>query len=339
MILSPPILLAGTSVAFIVVYNNVHYSAFQRKIDDNTLKGKAMQQSEIKKTDVSPKGARWKNSAVVVTTMAAAFCVGAALPASAEDAPGSAIHGFMDLSLKTDYITPRGLLVHDDGEALQVVNGLVVGITPDVSVVVGTWNDVNLNNQHDPNVEAWNEFDWFIGANWNVGNWALGLQYVEFISPPHNFTTEKNAELTVAYNDGTPGGTFAWKPYAKWFYAISGDSTVVLGKRGGTYDVELGLVPTWNVGDFIVTFPSWVTVGPDEYWGGDNGNVGVASLGVNVKYPLGIPQRFGKWYVDAGVQYYHLVNDSLVDVQTLTVGKSSGDRNLVLGSIGIGFGF
>jgi hypothetical protein len=263
----------------------------------------------------------------------------AAPPVLADAEPPSAIHGFLDLSLKTDYITPRGLLVHDDGQALQVLNGLVFGISPDASIVVGTWNDININNQHDPNVEAWNEFDWFIGANYNIGKWALGLQYVEFISPPHNFVTEKNTELSVAYNDGAPTDSFTLKPYAKLFYAISGDSTVVLGKRGGTYDVELGLTPTWKTGGVIVTFPTWVTVGPDEYWGGDNGNVGVASIGVNVKYPLGIPARFGKWYVDAGVQYYHLVNDSLVDAQMLTVGKSKGDSNLVLGSIGIGFGF
>jgi hypothetical protein len=27
------------------------------------------------------------------------------------------------------------------------------------------------------------------------------------------------------------------------FYAISGDSTVVVGKQGGTYDVEIGMLP------------------------------------------------------------------------------------------------
>jgi hypothetical protein len=276
----------------------------------------------------------------LLTAAAFALGLGAAAPALAEEpAPGSAIHGFMNVSVKTDYITPRGLLVHDDGEAVQVLNGLVFGLTPDTSVVVGTWNDININNQHDPYVEAWNEFDWFIGANTNIGKWTLGLQYVEFISPPNNFVTEKNAELSVAYNDGAAGDAFAWKPYAKWFYAISGDSTVVLGKRGGTYDVELGVTPTWKTSGVIVTFPTWVTVGPDEYWGGDNGNVGVASVGVNVKYPLPVPQQFGKWAVDVGVQYYHLVNDSLVDAQVLTVGKSKGDSNLVLGSIGIGFGF
>lgn len=305
-----------------------------------------MQQRTINRgTDLTikaaaPNTADWKRYAIAaIATLGLGLGVGAATPAFADAAPGSAIHGFMDLSVKTDYITPRGLLVHDDGQALQIVNGLVFGLTPDTSVVVGTWNDININNQHDPYVEAWNEFDWFIGANTNIGKWALGLQYVEFISPPNNFVTEKNAELSIVYNDGAAGDALVWKPYLKWFYAISGDSTVVLGKRGGTYDVELGLTPTWKTGPVVVTFPTWVTVGPEEYWGGDNGNVGVASVGVNVKYPLAIPQQFGKWYVNAGVQYYHLVNDSLVDAQVLTVGATKGDANLYVGSVGIGFGF
>lgn len=278
--------------------------------------------------------------AVVRKEIAAAIvAVGAvAAPAFADDAPGSAIHGFFDVALKTDYITPRGLLVHEDGEALQILNGLVFNLSSSTSVVVGTWNDIQ-RGQHDPYVEAWNEFDWFVGANYASGNWLFGLQYVEFISPPNNFRTEKNAEFSVAYNDGAPGAAFAWKPYAKLFYAISGDSTVVLGDTGDTYDVELGLVPTWKTGPLIVTFPTWVTVGPESYWGGDNGNVGVASTGVNVKYPLKFPPRFGSWYVNAGVQYYHLINDSLVDAQQLTVGAREGDDSIVVGSVGFGFGF
>lgn len=295
-----------------------------------------MQQNRAEQHHLSITGTGWRQC---LTAVACALGLGAALPVAAEDAPGSAIHGFVDISLKTDYITPRGLLVHEDGEALQIVNGLVFGLTPDTSIVFGTWNDINIWNQNDPYVDAWNEFDWFIGVNTNIGNWSLGLQYVEFLSPPNNFKTEKNAEFSIAYNDAKPGGTFAWKPYAKLFYAISGDSTVVLGDTGDTFDVELGITPTWNTGPLVVTFPTWVTVGPESYWGGDNGNVGVASVGVNVKYPLGIPQRFGKWYVNAGLQYYHLINDSLVDAQQITVAAAEGDDSILVGSVGIGFGF
>lgn len=256
-----------------------------------------------------------------------------------EAAPGSAIHGFMGMQLKTDYITPRGLWVHDDGAALQIVNGLVFLTSADTSLVIGTWNDINIMNQHDPYVEAWNEFDWFIAGNYTAGKWAFSLQYVEFISPPNNFETEKNAELSVSYDDSTSGGSFAWKPYLKFFYAIAGDSTVVLGETGDTYDVEIGVTPTFSFGSATVTIPTWVTVGPEEYWGGDNGNVGVASTGIAVKYPLGLPQQFGKWYVEAGVQYYEFINDSLVDAQKLTLGVSEGDDSAVLGMVGIGFSF
>jgi hypothetical protein len=325
----------GISVAFIVVYNNVHHDAWS--YGQSLDRGKIMQQQKMGSNEKL-----WSNVKIASKkTIAGALLLatGFAQTLHADAAPGSAIHGFMGVQLKTDYITPRGLWVHDDGGALQIVNGLVFVTSENTSLVVGTWNDVNVFNQHDPNVEAWNEFDWFIAGNYTAGKWAFSLQYVEFISPPHNFSTEKNAELTVAYDDSTPGGTIAWKPYAKLFYAISGDSTVVLGDTGDTYDVELGLTPTLSVGSATVTFPTWVTVGPESYWGGDNGNVGVVSTGVAVKFPLGIPQQFGKWYAEAGVQYYRFVNDSLVDAQKLTLGVSKGDESAVLGMVGIGFSF
>jgi hypothetical protein len=272
--------------------------------------------------------------------LAGALMLATGLAGSAyADEPASAIHGFMGMQLKTDYITPRGLWVHDDGAALQIVNGLVFLTSDSTSIVFGTWNDLNLFNQHDPNVDAWNEFDWFLAANYNVGKWAFGLQYVEFISPNHAFEPEKNLEFSAAYDDSEKDGSFAFKPYVKLFYAIAGDSTVVLGDTGDTYDVEIGMVPTLSLGAATVTFPTWFTVGPESYWGGDNGNFGVASIGAAVKYPLGIPAQFGKWYVEAGVQYYHFINDSLVDAQKLTLGVNEGDENAVLGMVGIGFSF
>jgi hypothetical protein len=271
--------------------------------------------------------------------LAAVAAAGMAAGVAHADAPGSAIHGFMGVQLKTDYITPRGLWVHDDGAALQIVNGLVFVTSESTSLVIGTWNDINLWNQHHPQVDAWNEFDWFVGFNYNAGKWAFGLQYVEFLSPPNLFATEKNAEFSVAYDDSTPGGSFAVKPYAKFFYAIAGDSTVVLGDTGDTWDVELGVVPTIPFGSATVTFPTWVTVGPESYWGGDDGNVGVASTGVAIKFPLSIPEKFGKWYAEAGVQYYQFINDNLVEAQKLTLGVSEGDDSTVLGMVGIGFSF
>ncbi len=272
---------------------------------------------------------------------------------AAARAEGSAIHGFVDVSVKNAYITPRGLLVVNDGATIQVLNGLVINVydAPEetlngVSMVFGTWSDI-ATDQHAPQVGPFNEFDWFVGANFKLGKrWTLGAQYVEFISPPNNFQTERNVEFSLAFDDSDKDRSFSIQPYAKFFWAISGDSTVVTGKRGGTFDVELGAKPNISFPLFgasvNLSAPTWVTVGPKSYWGGTS-NFGVLSSGLSLKLPLQfIPPSYGNWYTAIGVQYYAILNKQLRFAQTL-IGTadplSGGHKDVVVGSFSIGMGF
>ncbi len=158
----------------------------------------------------------------------------------------------------------------------------------------------------------------------------------------------------------------------KLFYANSGPSTVVLGDRGKTYDVELGMVPVLKLANYVglpitLTAPTWVTVGPSSYWNRNDGttnfcgpmsssrcalsNAGVVSTGLTAKMPIDflIPSRLGNWYVDAGFQYYHIINDALLGAQVLTgaAGGAAGvagtfpqsHRDIVVGFTGIGMSF
>ena len=143
---------------------------------------------------------------------------------------------------------------------------------------------------------------------------------------------------------------------------MSGDSTVVVGKRGNTFDVEIGMFPTLDLNKFglpaFLSAPTWVTVGPEEFWNGGHGalkcttgsssNFGVFSTGLQAKVPLKfIPAGFGNWYARAGAQYYHLLNDNLLYAQTFTralpgpVGSpsSSARRNIdvLFGALGFDF--
>src|SRR3546814_18279224 len=76
----------------------------------------------------------------------------------------------------------------------------------------------------------------------------------------------------------------AINPYAKLFWAVeSKSSTVVLGKAGGTFDIELGAVPTVKAGAITLSATTWITVGPKAYWGtgvNQDGNVGVMRTGL-----------------------------------------------------------
>jgi hypothetical protein len=275
-----------------------------------------------------------------ILALLAAFAAG---PALADGGPS--LHGFGDFSFKNDYITPRGLRVTSDGATFQALNGLVIdvpqnpqGTLKDVSFVLGTWTDFNPGYTL-PNTQAFNEFDWFIGTNFKLGKrWSVGLQYVEFISPQKAFKTEQNLETTVSFDDS---GLLPIKvsPYIKWFYALKGDSTVVTGKRGGTYDIELGAAPSFKpMPELTLSAPTWLTVGPQGFWGGENGNAGVLSTGLKASYALPAPPAMGHWSAWVGYQFYHLINDNLVLAESiLNNGKTSRNLNLIQGGISYGF--
>lgn len=266
-------------------------------------------------------------------------------PVARANAGSSDIHGFFNESLQNDYITPRGLMVTNKGLTSQTLDGLVFVLPDNFSLSAGTWIDVDAD-QHSPTVGAFNEFDWFVGANVVLGKTKLGAQFVQFLSPPGSFTAETNIEFSASYDDTGLLGPVSLHPYAKLFYAMTGDSTVITGRHGDTFDVELGGIPTWDLHAYniplVLTAPTWLTVAPQEYYGG-GGDVGVFSTGLDAKYPLAfIGPQYGSWTLNGGVQYYNFINKELRFAQTLdgtAPAGSGGHHDAVLVSGGFGFSF
>jgi len=296
----------------------------------------------------------------------------------------SDVHGFFEISFKNDYITPRGLLVTNTGLTTQAIMGLALdlykdkgGFINDVSVYGYMWNDL-WSEQHDPHVGSWNEFDWAVGMAVKFAqNWKFTVEYVEFLPPAHDLitsfpSTERNIEFGLFYDDSWfwGGAPFAVNPYVKLFWHTSGPSPVVFGKTDNSYDVELGIVPTYDFKKstgvaFSLMAPTWITVGPTDFWSAGTtfacgplssspcalSNAGVVSTGLTGKLMLSpfIPTRLGNWYVKGGFQYYHIINDSLLAAQeaTGTAGGASNvsgtfpkaHRDVVVGFGAVGFSF
>src|SRR3546814_14502933 len=88
---------------------------------------------------------------------------------SIASAEGWQLHGFGDISVRNDYVTPRGLVVTTSGAAVQVLNGLVAVSPGGVAFHGGTWVDLNPGySKADGNITAVNEFDFFFGVSANV---------------------------------------------------------------------------------------------------------------------------------------------------------------------------
>ncbi|CAM5455223.1 hypothetical protein AFEL58S_02880 [Afipia felis] len=275
------------------------------------------------------------------------------------------IHGFVDVSFGGDYMTPRGLHVTGTGLTTQVAAGLSLDLYKNknnfinkFSVYTGTWNDL-WSERHDPGVGSWQEFDWWIGAQIGFAqNWMLDAQYVEFLNPGSNGWTQRNMSLTLSYDDTSWGWPIAIKPYVRGWYQLSGPSNVTTGKVSSGY-VEFGMNPTLDMksqwGVYFIA-PTWVSVGPKDYWTASpatvcgtiatpcgTSNAGVFSTGLTMYVPVTwIPANYGKWTVRGGFQYYHLINDYLLQGQVNTgVVASFADakRDIVVGFAGINFSF
>ncbi len=257
------------------------------------------------------------------------------------------LHGFGDVSVKSDYVTPRGLVVVDDGVTVQVLNGLVAVTPGGVAFHAGTWVDLNPGYNHTENITTVNEFDFFVGVSGKITpQLEAGVEYSQFISgqPSVAFQDERNIEFSLKYHDGDKDSKVTINPYVKLFWAFdSKSSTVVLGKAGGTYDVELGVVPTINLGAGSISVPTWITVGPKTYWGSkgdaiDDSNFGVVSTGLKGSVPIKLFKGGGaSASLYAQVQYYHLINDNLEAARFLLT-RSTGSDKVTFGA-GISFGF
>jgi hypothetical protein len=267
---------------------------------------------------------------------------------AAPEAPN--IHGFAEVPFKTAYVTPRGLVVENQGLVIQPVVGLVmplddIGPVSKLAIITGVWNSINLN-QDDAFVGPWNELDYFLSLSGSVGKFTGTLTYSPWYSPPHAFHIESTSDFKVAYDDTDAIiKGFAFKPYVDFFYSISGDSTVILGRHGSTYYVEFGMAPSYTlkaVADYPITFsvPTYFSVGPKNYWDvtEKSSNFGVFSTAINATVPLSfIPIKYGAWHADMGLQYFYLLNDSLLAAGGLASGNNN--RNVLNASIGIGFNF
>jgi hypothetical protein len=171
----------------------------------------------------------------------------------------------------------------------------------------------------------------------------LCAQYVAFDSPGDQFSTDNNLEFTLNYDDsGFIAPDFGIHPYTRLFYNMSGSSTTLLGRNGNTYDAELGLAPTYlwrGIADYPVTLslPTYLTVGPKNFWGGDE-NVGIFTTSLAASVPMTfIPSRFGHWHCDASVSYFDLLNGKLVDAAS-DLGNGR-DRDRTVGEFGVGVDF
>lgn len=283
------------------------------------------------------------------------------------------VHGYADLTFANTRVTPGGLMVYPTrGVLTQVETGLSLDLYKNtgaflnsITLFGGIWSE----SWSDPPVGGrnWQEVDWWIGASFGFADyWKFSAQHLQFMFPP-GLGTMRMFTFTLSYSDAHWGWPVAFNPYVSVFYEYEGPSTVVLGKNGDTFRVELGVKPGFSIEKatgipLSFSFPTWVMVGPSSYWNRadgttnfcgptvaigtpcDSDGIGVVSTGIQAKLSLAswIPSRLGSWYIKGGVQYYHILNDTLLGAQVAlgNVGRfADAKEDIFVASGGVGFSF
>jgi hypothetical protein len=287
------------------------------------------------------------------------------------------VHGFADVTVATNRITGAGLLLYpvpERGVLVQPSLGLALDIYKDpkgfinsFSVFGGTWDETWT--KPPAGVRHWQEMDWWAG--FSVGfaqHWKVSAQHLEFLFPGGTGGAAINDTATLSFDDSYLGWPITINPYVDVFYNERGGSLAILGKTRDAVRFDIGMTPTfsflkpYNV-PLILSAPTWVTVGPSNFWNRNDGttnfcgpltnapcslsSVGYVSTGLQAKYLLDtwVPKRLGSWYVKGGVQYYHIVNDALLAAQTVAGGDGavpnfpSAKRDYAKFSTGAGFSF
>lgn len=234
-------------------------------------------------------------------------------------------HGLLDLRLSDAYITPRGLIVEDEGLVFQPLFLLFAdlykgdGPLSSVTASVGIWNSVHSKVPAGVNstTDNWNEMDFLSGLSATFfKDWTFGASYQYWVSPIDAFVSNSVLELQLSYSDhfleNVMPGKWSLNPYVTLFIELHNKATV--SSTDESYNIQLGFGPKYVFDGYPLTIevPTFVTFPGDDFYS-ESSTLGLFSTGLKVTAPLtSVPERYGKWSLYAGFLYYHLINDGIV---------------------------
>ena len=315
------------------------------------------EKSDLKTTSIrSSANARRTANALTVAAVATMLPFGS-LPARAQDAevstsPPSAVakeplpqrfHAISNLEFSNEYLTPRGMIVHEDGLTFQwLLLGLFNiykgdGFINDFTLVGGMWNDfcsdgvsVNPPFGSEPKT-SWVEIDPIAGVSFGFAkNFRLDLTYTAFNMQVLGIGTSQHLETKLSFNDSQYLKAFALQPYMIFWKELTGKATaaqvpyqVFLGEQGppSSFYFEMGVTPSYTIKsiDLKLEVPCRMIIAADDFYGeyyAASSTVGLYEVGLRATYPLKfMPPGYGFWNFHAGVRYQGFVDENLQGMQ------------------------
>jgi hypothetical protein len=287
--------------------------------------------------------------------------------------PPSRVDALFNLEFANEYVTPRGMIVTDQGLTIQP---LVLGFfnlyksdcfINSVTFVPGVWNDfctagtsINAPFGSQPKTH-WVEIDPIVGMSVGFAkHFTLDVTYTAFNMQILDIGTSQHLDTKLSFDDSEYLKAFALHPYVEFWQELVGKATdadvpeAVFGPSpnsgshpapGESFYFEVGVDPSYtfkDVGNLKLEAPCRVLLPNERFYGEYYANastVGLYELGLKASLPMNfVPPGYGHWSCHAGFRYMHFVDDNLYNLNEFNApGKPTRDTVQVYGGISIFF--
>ncbi|MBC8001185.1 MAG: hypothetical protein H7X97_01240 [Opitutaceae bacterium] len=262
----------------------------------------------------------------------------AAEPAAAEAAapppPPSRLNVLVNFEFSDKYLTPRGMIVQDEGVVFQP---LILGFANvykddsflnDVTLVGGFWNcfgssGLPSSDSNGAKTTSWYEIDPIAGVSFTFAkNYKLDVTYTAFNMEVFNIPFSQHLETKFSFNDAPYLKKFALNPYVIYWQELSGKAVANTDPVPETsFYFDIGISPSYTIEKYSLKLeaPLRVLLPDSKFYGtgaGPSTTVGLYELGFKASMPLKfMPQGYGHWGAHIGFRYQDFVDPNLIATQ------------------------
>lgn len=248
----------------------------------------------------------------------------------ADEAPPSRLHALVNLEVTDKYLTPRGMIVQDEGVTIQtlflallnVYDGKPDAFLNNVTLVGGFWNDYATESIPESVAPGSSEthfieIDPIFGVSFAFAkNFKLDVTYTAFCMQILDIGTSEHLETKLSYNDTDLLGAFALHPYISFWKELDNKATAAANFGvPSSYYFEVGISPGVKLGDLKLEAPMRALLPAADFYGetfAKSSTVGLWEVGLKASAPLKfMPKGYGFWDAHLGVRYVKFVDRNL----------------------------
>jgi len=292
------------------------------------------------------------------------------LTSRADDAspPPSKVHALVAWEFANEYVTPRGMLVRDQGLTVQpLFLGFISLYSGDsfidrVTFIPGVWNDLGTHSisVHAPYnsqpTTPWTEVDPIAGVEIGFAkHFTLDVTYTAFVEQILDIGTSEHLDTKLGFDDSFLFKGFGFHPYVEYWQELDGKATdadvpyAVFGNKGpgpgSSYYFQVGVDPSYtfkSVGGLKLEAPIDVLLPSNDFYGeyySSASTVGLVAAGLKGTIPLNfMPAGYGHWSCHLGFKYMYFADDNLYHLNSFNApGKPTRDTWLVSAGVSVFF--